>query len=343
MLDNDMLLGVRKPARYIGGEWNVSKKSYDDAAITFALCFPDLYEVGMSNLGIRIIYSILNMIPDVCCERVFVPEPDMEKVLRDNGKTLFSLESQREVRGFDILGFSLGYELSYTNVLAVLDLAGIPLDSASRRKEHPLVIAGGPAVLNPEPMYEFIDAFVIGEAEEAAVELMNVYRKHKLAYRAGIMSKDDLLYELAQVEGVYVPHFYDAAYSDDGSLVSFMPNRQGVPAVVKKRILKDMNAAMLPREWIVPYIQIIHDRLTLEISRGCPNRCRFCQARSCYYPVRYRSQKNVLDAAKQYYCQTGYDEISLAGLSVIILTCQAFWNKWFGSSRIKVSAYPCLL
>jgi radical SAM family uncharacterized protein len=316
MLDNEMLLGVRKPARYIGGEWNVSKKSFDEAAITFALCFPDLYEVGMSNLGIRIIYSVLNQIPDVCCERVFVPDMDMEKVLRDNNRSLFSLESQREIRDFDILGFSLGYELSYTNVLAVLDLAGIPLESASRGKEFPLVIAGGPAVLNPEPMHEFIDLFVIGEAEEAAVELMDVYRKHKQAYRSGALNKDDLLHALAQVEGAYVPHFYDAVYSDDGSVRSFAANRQGAPSVVRKRILKDMNGSMLPREWIVPYIQIIHDRLTLEISRGCPNRCRFCQARSCYYPVRYRSQKNVVDAARQYYCQTGYDEISLAGLSV---------------------------
>jgi radical SAM family uncharacterized protein len=165
-------------------------------------------------------------------------------------------------------------------------------------------------------MHEFIDLFVIGEAEEAAVELMNVYRAHKQAYRAGRMSKDDLLHAFAQVEGVYVPHFYDAVYSDDGSIRFFSANRQGVPAAVKKRILKDMNVSALPREWLVPYIQIIHDRLTLEISRGCPNHCRFCQARSCYYPVRYRSQKNVLDAAKQYYCQTGYDEISLAGLSV---------------------------
>ncbi|MFA5100873.1 MAG: TIGR03960 family B12-binding radical SAM protein [Candidatus Omnitrophota bacterium] len=316
MLNDEFLLGVRKPARYIGSEWNVSKKSFDQAAVRFALCFPDMYEVGMSNLGIRIIYSVLNTIPDVCCERVFVPDIDMAQALRDKALPLFSLESQKEVRAFDILGFSLGYELSYTNVLSVLDLAGIPLEAASRGKEFPLIIAGGPAVMNPEPMHEFIDLFVIGEAEEAMVELIDVYRAHKADYLAGRILKADLLAALCRIEGVYVPSFYDVSYNYDQSVKSYTPNRAGVPATVKKRVLPDLNALSFPRGWIVPYIQIIHDRLTIEVSRGCPNRCRFCQGRSCYFPVRYRKPEQVLAAAREYYRQTGYDEISLAGLSV---------------------------
>jgi radical SAM family uncharacterized protein len=316
MLNNEMLLGVRKPARYIGSEWNVSKKPFEQAAIRFALCFPDMYEVGMSNLGIRILYSILNSIPDVCCERVFVPDVDMEQSLRQTGTPLFSLESQRGAAEFDILGFSLGYELSYTNVLTVLDLAKIPFEAAGRGREHPLIIGGGPAVMNPEPLHEFFDLFVIGEAEEAVVELMDAYRIHRADYRSGRISKDDFLAALCKIEGVYVPSFYDAEYNDDGTVKSFSANRSGIPAVIRKRFVSDLNSLSFPREWIVPYIQIVHDRLTIEVSRGCPNRCRFCQARSCYFPIRYRSPQQVLETAREYYRQTGYDEISLSGLSV---------------------------
>jgi radical SAM family uncharacterized protein len=316
MLNNEMLLGVRKPARYIGSEWNVSKKSFEQAALRFALCFPDMYEVGMSNLGIRILYSVLNRISDVCCERVFMPDIDMAVLLREKNELLFSLESQKELRGFDVLGFSLGYELSYTNVLAVLDLSGIPLDAAARGKEFPLVIAGGPAVMNPEPMHEFIDLFIIGEAEDAIVEFMTVYRDHKEAYRSGRMSKEELLLAFCAIEGVYVPSLYDVIYNDGATVKSYTPVKPGVPQRVKKRFVKDLNTQMLPAQWLVPFIQIVHDRLTIEVSRGCPNRCRFCQARSCYFPLRYRGQSHVLETAQQYYNQTGYDEISLAGLSV---------------------------
>ncbi|MCU0651276.1 MAG: TIGR03960 family B12-binding radical SAM protein [Candidatus Omnitrophica bacterium] len=316
MMDREFPAGVRKPARYIGNEWNVSKKSFEAAKIKFALCFPDLYEVGMSNLGIRILYSKLNMIPDVCCERVFVPDIDMQQVLRDNKRPLFSLESGRDIKDFDILGFSIGYELSYTNVLSVLDLAGMPLESASRGREFPLVIAGGCACLNPEPMHEFVDLFFIGEAEEAANELMDAYAQHSDEYKKGLISKKDLLLALARIEGVYIPSFYDCEYSQDGSLKSFKPNISGAPASIKKRIVNDLDACGLPDKWVVPYIQIIHDRITVEISRGCPNTCRFCQARSCYYPLRYRKPQSVLDWSRKYFSQTGYDEISLAGLSV---------------------------
>lgn len=316
MLDHAMLLGVRKPARYIGSEWNVSKKSFDSSALRFALCFPDLYEVGMSNLGMRILYSVLNAIPDVCCERVFAPDIDMAQALRDKNLPLSTLESQRPLREFDVLGFSLGYELSYTNVLAVLDLAEVPLEASARDKGFPLVIAGGPAVMNPEPMHEFFDLFIIGEAEEAVVELMDSYRALKQRYRSGSLPKHDLLFELSRIEGVYVPSLYDVAYARDGTVSSFAPNRPGVAATVKKRVFHGFGESLLPAKWLVPYVQIIHDRITVEISRGCPNRCRFCQARSCYFPLRHRPAAKALAAAKEYFCQTGYDEVALSGLSV---------------------------
>ena len=316
MLDQEMLLGVRKPARYIGSEWNASKKSFDGSALRFALCFPDLYEIGMSNLGVRILYSVLNAVPDVCCERVFMPDIDMAQALKDKRMPLMTLESQRPVRDFDILGVSLGYELSYTNVLAALDLAGLPLEAAARGREFPLVVAGGPAVLNPEPMHEFFDLFVIGEAEEAAVEVIDAYRGLKNAYRSGGMTKQDLLFKLSGIEGVYVPSLYDVQYGKDGTLSVFSPVRQGVPATVKKRIFAGFGSSSLPREWLVPYIQVVHDRVTVEVSRGCPNRCRFCQARSCYFPLRHRPAPLVLGSAREYYRQTGYDEVSFCGLSV---------------------------
>ena len=220
-MNNDILLQVHRPAQYLGNEWNASKKDFSLAALTFALGFPDLYEVGMSNLGLRIIYGVLNSIPDLVCERFFAVEPDMEAALRENNKRLFSWESHQELLRFDMLGFSLGSELNYTNVLNILDLAGLPLESVLRNQEFPLVIAGGPATLNPEPMHEFFDLFIIGEAEEAIVELINSYRKYKNNYKSGKISKQELLAELSKVEGIYAPALYAVEYNAVGELVAF--------------------------------------------------------------------------------------------------------------------------
>lgn len=312
----DILLQVNKPARYIAGEWNVAKKDFDKAEIKFALCFPDLYEVGMSNLGLRIIYSLLNAIPDVICERFFSVDCDMESVLRNNRLEILSLESEKRLKEFDIIGFSLPYELDYTNVLNILDLGAVPLKSSLRDKSYPLVIGGGPCALNPEPMHEFFDLFVIGEAEEAILEIMDIYRKFKHKFKSDRISKQDLLVVLSNIEGVYVPSFYEAMCGPEGKIEEFKPRIEGIPRRIKKRFVEDLDNAYFPLDWIVPYIQIIHDRITLEIMRGCPNRCRFCQARSQYYPFRQRRIDEILDLASALYKRTGYEEISLTGLSV---------------------------
>ena len=311
-----MLLGVNKPARYIGEEWNVSRKNFDEAGIKFALCFPDLYEVGMSNLGLRIIYAILNNLADVSCERFFSPGTDLEKTLRDNQKEIFSLESKRGLKEFDIIGFSLAYELGYTNVLNILDLGGIPLKSSGRDEKFPLVIAGGPCALNPEPMHEFFDLFVVGEAEEAILEIIDTYRKFKEQFKAAKIKKQDLLLKFSGIEGVYVPSLYKVKYGPEGKIESFKPQINGLAQKIKKRLVKDFDNAYFPMDWLVPYIQTVHDRITLEIMRGCPNQCRFCQARQQYFPFRQRKIGNLLNLALQSYKRTGYEDISLMGLSV---------------------------
>ncbi len=312
----DILLQVNKPGRYIGQEWNLPKKEFDKSDIKFALCFPDLYEIGMSNLGIRIIYSILNNLSDVVCERFFSPASDMEKILRDKNAEITSLESKKKLKEFDFVGFSLGHELSYTNVLNILDLGAIPLKSSLRDNAYPLVIGGGPCVLNPEPMHEFFDLFVIGEAEEAILEIIDIYRKVKVEFKASKINKQDLLVMLSNVEGVYVPSLYEVSYNPEGKIEEFKAKTDGIPSKIKKRFIKDLDSSHFPTDWIIPYIQIVHDRITLEIMRGCPNNCRFCQARAQYFPFRQRQVKNILNLADSAYKHTGYEEISLCGLSV---------------------------
>lgn len=312
----DLLLGVHKPAQYLGAEWNAIKKDLQDCSVSIALGFPDLYEVGMSNLGLRILYGIINDQKDFVCERFFAPEADMDTVLRNSRRNLFSLESRIPLNQFDFLGFSLGSELNYTNLLNILDLAGLPLESAQRNHQHPLVIGGGPSALNPEPVADFFDILIIGEAEEAAVELLKLYQSLKSDYRLQKISKEKLLISLAQIPGVYVPSLYTAEYDPEGNLKAFFPKVKDIPARIEKRIVADLNAVYFPCRWLVPYITTVHDRISLEIMRGCPNRCRFCQARSQYYPLRIRKQENIINLANSAYASSGYEELSLAGLSV---------------------------
>jgi len=313
---NDILSQVHKPAQYIGSEWNVSKKDFASSGIRVALGFADLYEVGMSNLGLRIIYGLLNEIPDTCCERFFYPEADMQAILKEKGMPLFSLESQRGLNEFDIIGFSLGSELNYSNVLGILELSGLPLESSSRSHDYPLVIGGGPCCLNPEPMHEFFDLFLIGEAEEAVVEFLNSYRRFKEDFKSGRMPKEELLKELSGIEGIYAPSLYDPVYSAQGEFLELKPRFKCLPQRIKKRIIRDLDSAYFPRNWPVPYIQIIHDRFSVELMRGCPNHCRFCQARSQYFPFRIREKGKILELALSIYKCSGYEELSLAGLSV---------------------------
>ena len=312
----DILLQVNKPARYIGQEWNISKKDFDKANIKFALCFPELYELGMSNLGIRILYGILNGIEDVACERFFSPAIEMENILRQRNLEILSLESKEALAGFDIIGFSLGYELGYTNVLNILDLGKIPLKSSLRNQDYPLVIAGGPCALNPEPMHEFFDLFVIGEAEEAILEIIDVYRKHKEKFKAAKISKKELLVLFAGIEGVYVPSLYEVKYDREGKIEEFKPNHAAAPARIKKRFVKDLDSAYFPTHWLVPYLELVHDHVTIELMRGCPNDCLFCQARQQYYPFRKRKIENIIKLASGISQETGYEEMSLGGLSI---------------------------
>lgn len=312
----DILSQVNKPGRYIGGEWNASKKDFAQAGIKFALCFPDLYEVGMSNLGIRIIYGILNSLADVSCERLFSPGVDMEGVLRAKDLEIFSLESKRKLKEFDLVGFSLGHELNYTNVLNMLNLGGLPLKSSDRDCQYPLVIGGGPCALNPEPLSDFFDLFLIGEAEDAILEIVDAYRKHKEEFKTGRINKQELLRVFSGIEGVYAPALYEVTYDSEGKIKEFKSRIQGLPCKVKKRIVRNLDNAYFPLDWLIPHIAIIHDRITLEAMRGCPNTCRFCQARSQYFPLRQRKVSSLLDLAAEIYRRSGYEEISLAGLSV---------------------------
>ena len=313
----DILLKVNKPAQYMGQELNSAKKDFDKAYIKFAISFADLYEVGMSNLGLRIIYGVLNNIPDVACERFFSPNQDMEDILRAQRRQILSLESRRKLNEFDLVGFSLGSELDYTNVLNILELGNIPLKSSLRGNNYPLIIGGGPCALNPEPMHDFFDFFCIGEAEDLAPEIIDIYRKYKEEYKAGKMSKQELLLMFSKLEGVYVPSFYEVTYDNAGKLTGFKPKFEGIKPKINKRFVKNLDLSFYPLDWLMPYIQTIHDRITLEIMRGCPNRCRFCQARMQYFPLRKRSVENILSLAEALYKRTGYEEISLAGLSVV--------------------------
>lgn len=306
-----ILKKVEKPARYIGMEKNSFKKELDKMDVKFAFCFPDVYEVGMSHLGMHIIYNLINSYDNYACERVFTPWVDMEEEMRKEDLPLFTLENKEEVSNFDILGFTLQYEMSYTNILNTLDLSKIPLKSKDRNESHPLVIAGGPCAYNPEPIADFIDIFVIGEGEEITIELIDLYNKRK---KKGL-NKEEFLFEASQIEGLYVPCFYQAEYKKDGTISKFYPIKEGVPATIKKRFVEDIDKMYAPEKIIVPFIETIHDRVVLEIFRGCTRGCRFCQAGMLYRPIRERSVDNLTEIADNLVKSTGYENISLSSLS----------------------------
>jgi radical SAM family uncharacterized protein len=310
---SSILKSVQKPGRYIGGEMHSVIKNKDEIKHRFALCFPDVYEIGMSNLGSRILYHALNSDPRIWCERVYAPATDMKERMEEYGIPLTAIESGEDVRTFDILGFSLHYELCYTTVLSMLKLAKIPLLSKDRTDEMPIILGGGPCAYNAEPMADFFDLLNIGEGEELLLDISDLYIRMK---EEGSYSRSAFLRRAAaEIEGVYVPSLYDVTYNEDGTIASFAPKYPDVPAKVKKRIVKDLDKAIYPDKLVMPYIETVHDRITLEVYRGCIRGCRFCQAGMIYRPIREKSPETLCKAAKCLYENTGYDEISLISLS----------------------------
>ena len=312
-----MLEKVQKASRYTGGEMNAVKKNWDDMDLRFAFCFPDTYEVAMSHLGMKILYALINNQPRMLCERVCMPWVDMMQLMAEETVPLFSLESRKPVSEFDVVGFTLQYEMSYTNILAMLKMANIPLRNGERRREDPIVVAGGPCAFNPEPLADVIDAFMIGDGEEVMLEVCDIIA----AWRKSGEGREHCLKQLAKLKGVYVPSLYDVSYNADGTIASFTPNCEEAPARVEKALVADLDKAFFPEEICVPYTEIIHDRIMLEIMRGCTRGCRFCEAGMLYRPVRERSKETLVRYAKALETATGYEEISLSSLSSGDYTC----------------------
>lgn len=302
---------VQKPARYIGNEFNSVHKEKTDGMMSFAFCFPDVYEVGMSHLGMKILYHMLNEREDTVCERVFAPWDDMEQEMKEEGIPLLSLESYTPVREFDIVGFTLQYEMSYSNIVNMLKLAQIPLRTRERGESDPFVCCGGPCAYHAEPLSDLVDFFILGEGEEVNGEIMDVYKQ----WRDSGKSRVEYLEMISKIEGVYVPSFYDIEYNEDNTIKSFAPNRDGAPLKVKKRIIKDLDNTFIPEKLIVPFMETVHDRIMLELFRGCIRGCRFCQAGYIYRPVRERSVDRLLGVAKNSIDATGYEEMSMSSLS----------------------------
>lgn len=305
-----LLLKVQKPGRYVGGELNEVIKDKMSIDTRFAFCFPDTYEVGMSHLGMKILYSLFNSRDYLWCERVFAPWTDMEELMRENNIPLYALESGDPLSDFDFIGFTLQYELSYTNMLNMLKLGNVPIKSADRKELKNIVVAGGPCACNPEPVTDFVDIFFIGEGEEVDLEVIDLFRK----CRAEGKSKQEFLELCAQIEGVYVPSLYDVEYNDDGTIKSFTP-KNNAPAVIHKRLMKKMDESFYPDNFVVPLVEIVHDRAVQEIFRGCIRGCRFCQAGFIYRPVREKSPDTINAQCRALCENTGYDEVSLSSLS----------------------------
>ena len=310
-LDDEILLTIEKPARYIGNEVNAVMKDKSEVAVRFAMCFPDVYEIGMSHLGIQILYDMFNQRDDIWCERVYSPWPDMDKVMRDKKIPLFALESQDPVKDFDFLGITIQYEMCYTNILQILDLSGIPLLAEKRTWDDPIVIGGGPCTYNPEPLAQFFDIFYIGEGETVYFQLMDLYKEE----RAKGSSRMEFLKKAAQIPGLYVPALYEVCYKEDGTIASFTPTDASVPASVEKQIVMDITDTYYPKAPVVPFIKATQDRVVLEIQRGCIRGCRFCQAGMLYRPTRERDVEFLKQKAVEMLDATGHEEISLSSLS----------------------------
>lgn len=305
-----LIMTVQKPGRYSGGEVNQVVKDKSAVDVRFAFCFPDTYEIGMSHLGMKILYSLFNERDDIWCERVFAPWIDFEKVMRENDIPLYALESRDSIRDFDFVGFTLQYELSYTNILSMLDLGGIPLKASERDDSYPIIVAGGPCTCNPEPLCDFFDIFFLGEGEKVDLEVIDLYKQNK----ANGGTKLDFLRAASKIKGVYVPALYDVSYNADGTISAVTP-KDDAPKTIEKRIEGDLDSSYYPKKFVVPYIEAVHDRAVQEVFRGCIRGCRFCQAGYIYRPVREKSADTVNRQARALCKNTGYDEMSLASLS----------------------------
>ena len=308
-----ILKAVSKPGRYTGGEFGQVLKNRDEVSVRFAFCFPDTYEIGMSNLGVRILYEALNRVPSVWCERVYAPWTDMDAKMKEYGIPLSALESGDPLADFDIVAFTLQYELCYTTALHMLKIAGIPLLASERGEDGPIILGGGPCAYNAEPVADFFDIFSIGEGEEALPELCALLEKMK---KEGRYTKKDFLREASHIEGFYVPSLYEVAYNENGTIAHYAPKYPDVPAKVKKRIIRDLDSAVYPERLVMPFIETVHDRVVLEVNRGCIRGCRFCQAGMVYRPIREKSPERLCHLAKCLYENTGYEEISLISLSI---------------------------
>lgn len=335
----DILSSVQKPARYTGGEFASIVKPAEEVEATIALAFPDVYEVGMSYLGFKILYHLLNKEDGIAAERVYAPWIDLEAKMREREIVLYTLETKKALRECDIVGFTLQYELSYTNILNMLDLGGVPLLAKDRTDADPFVIVGGPCVYNPEPLADFFDFAVIGEGEEVLIEVMRCYKEWKREGKPG--GRQEFLQRVVKIKGIYVPSFYEAEYNEDGTFKAIKPLREDIPAVIQKRVIEDMNSVDFPTSPIVPFGEIVHDRIMLEVFRGCSRGCRFCHAGMVYRPVRERKPEVLMDLSRKLVDNTGYNEISLVSLSSADYSCLApLVHKMIGEfkdERVSVS------